>query len=63
MMSYLLAFITFVCSHAQCDPSAIGYNRNALTYWIQQYASQTVNESNRLLKENQQNQESQQQNQ
>lgn len=61
MISYLLAFITFVCSHAQCDPSAIGYNRNNLTYWIQQYASATQDQSRKLLKENQQSQQESQQ--
>lgn len=51
MLSYLLAFITFVCSHTQCDPTQIGYSQAALSYYIQQYANATVNESNKLLQQ------------
>lgn len=53
MLSYLLAFITFVCSHTQCDPSQPRYSIHNLSYWIQQYADKTQDQARELLRNEQ----------
>jgi hypothetical protein len=52
MLSYLLAFITFVCSHTECNPSIPGFSQNNLIYWVQQYADSTQDQARKLLQDN-----------